>query len=500
MSHQLQEIQAVYRFSVFRIDPTERSLWCAEERIPLTPKQFDLLACLVERDGRVVKKNELLEAVWPDTYVEEATLARNVSWLRNRLNEYTGSESLIETVPKVGYRLTANVTRVADDNNAPVFAEQVGQAHTELKQTGPEQTGLELRAGETIEFADSASAGKIEQAKKNEALVKTAHLTPKVPARRYALPILATLGLIVIVLITLAGRSDIFTRNAPKLAVLASKTDTPLAPKTDTQTSALRVNATITIKNIAVDASQEAIEAGIKVLPGDIIMVGAEGLHQTGTGQNWTMAGDKQGKASSNQTFQQADPWSLVGWIGTTEADRTDYFQVSKGGPITSKESGFLYFAVNDRQHEYADNRGGLFVTVTLTRAFDIYAETDDVQAAWGTELVMLYEADTLTVTAAGTVSYWAGGELYDLNGSQHKLDGLLAPAINARALIGKIGSRNPFKIGTNYPQQRAGKNGWFFMSVNDQITRRGAFTNNSGNVSVGIEVMRSPEAFKHPS
>jgi hypothetical protein len=164
-----------------------------------------------------------------------------------------------------------------------------------------------------------------------------------------------------------------------------------------------------------------------------------------------------------------------------------------------SNKSGSLYFAVNDRRNEYADNRGGLLVTVTLARNFEISAEENDVQAAWGNGLVELHKEDTLAVTAAGTVSYWLGGELYDLNGSQHKLAGLLAPSINPRSLIGKIGSRNPFKIGLNYPPQRVAANGWLFISVNDQITRRGAFKNNSGSISVGIEIVRSPEIFKNP-
>ncbi|MBP6823066.1 MAG: hypothetical protein KA368_16070 [Acidobacteria bacterium] len=118
------------------------------------------------------------------------------------------------------------------------------------------------------------------------------------------------------------------------------------------------MNATITIKNIAVDATQQATDAGIRVLPGDSILVGAEGLHQTGIGQTFTVMGDKMAKASGNHTFRQTDPGSLVGWIGTTEADQTNYFQVSKASPITSNKSGFLYFAVNGRRYEYANNFG----------------------------------------------------------------------------------------------------------------------------------------------
>jgi DNA-binding winged helix-turn-helix (wHTH) protein len=93
----------------------ERHLWCDDKLISLTPKQFDLLFYLVENAGRVTKKSELLDAVWADTFVEEATLARNVSLLRKTLEEYAGGESIIETVPKLGYRFTAEVTHPAEN-------------------------------------------------------------------------------------------------------------------------------------------------------------------------------------------------------------------------------------------------------------------------------------------------------------------------------------------------------------------------------------------------
>ena len=474
MNSQLIEKTGSYGFSTFRMEMAERRLWHADEPILLTPKQFELLAYFVENAGRIAKKSDLLEAVWADAYVEEATLARNISWLRNKLEEHTAGEPLIETVPKLGYRFTAQVTRVA---TAPIVP-------------GSEnQTALAIRSEEAIPFDDGALADQKEK-EGPEAVETTPLPKPHAPSRRRT-QILFALLFIVVAGIALTGSGYLRSRNALKPAAQP--------PQTDTQTTAIRVNATITIKNIVVDATQQATDAGIKVLPGDTILVGAEGLHQPGTGQTWTLAGDKKTKVSSNHTFQQADPGSLVGWFGTTEADQTNYFQVSKAGPITANRSGFLYFAVNDRRQEYADNHGGLLVTVTVTRDFDISAETDDVQGAWGNGLVELHTEDTLAVTAAGRVSYWLGGELYDMNGSSQKLDGLLAPAINARSLIGKIGSRNPFKLGMNYSQQRVAANGWLFLSVNDQITRRGAFKNNSGNISVGVEVVRSTEPFTNP-
>ena len=106
--------------------------------MPLTPKQFDLLFYFVENAGRAAKKGELLDAIWNDTYIEETTLARNVSWLRKKLGEFAGSEALIETVPKIGYRFTAEVIR--SDENALIIEEQTVQR---------------IRGEETIEFEDA---------------------------------------------------------------------------------------------------------------------------------------------------------------------------------------------------------------------------------------------------------------------------------------------------------------------------------------------------------
>ncbi len=81
------------------------------EHVPLTPKECQVLLILIERAGRVVRKDELLDSVWPGVFVEEATLARNISWLRKKLAVYSDGENLIETVPKRGYRFTAEVVR-----------------------------------------------------------------------------------------------------------------------------------------------------------------------------------------------------------------------------------------------------------------------------------------------------------------------------------------------------------------------------------------------------
>jgi TolB-like protein len=80
----------------------------------LVPKAIDTLHVLLERQGRVVEKRELMTLVWPDTVVEEVGLARNISLLRKALGDEGDSNEYIETIPRRGYRFVAPVT--TDEN------------------------------------------------------------------------------------------------------------------------------------------------------------------------------------------------------------------------------------------------------------------------------------------------------------------------------------------------------------------------------------------------
>jgi len=102
----------VYHFAGFVLDPSERTIRSAGETIVLTPKAFDVLFALVERHGRLVEKEELLNCVWPDTFVEETNLTYNISVIRKALSDSAERPDLIETVPKRGYRFVAPVSTV----------------------------------------------------------------------------------------------------------------------------------------------------------------------------------------------------------------------------------------------------------------------------------------------------------------------------------------------------------------------------------------------------
>ena len=115
-----------YEFGPFRLDAAEHLLLRDGEAVPLTPKAFDLLLALVERHGHLLEKEELLKKVWPDTFVEEANLASNISQLRKALGDGENGQRYIETVPKRGYRFMAGVNKVEDERAEPAIQERPG--------------------------------------------------------------------------------------------------------------------------------------------------------------------------------------------------------------------------------------------------------------------------------------------------------------------------------------------------------------------------------------
>lgn len=104
-----------YDFGSFRLIPVERRLLRDGRDVPLTPKLFDMLLLLVRRSGQLVRKEELMQEVWPDTAVQENNLTVSMSMVRKALGEGRESARFIETVPKSGYRFIARVREVRGD-------------------------------------------------------------------------------------------------------------------------------------------------------------------------------------------------------------------------------------------------------------------------------------------------------------------------------------------------------------------------------------------------
>ena len=100
----------LYRFGQFALDSRKRTLSHADSPVSLTPKAFEVLLFLAKNPNRLVTKEELLEAVWGDTFVEEGNLTQYISHLRKALGDSSEDTRLIVTIARKGYQFTANVS------------------------------------------------------------------------------------------------------------------------------------------------------------------------------------------------------------------------------------------------------------------------------------------------------------------------------------------------------------------------------------------------------
>jgi DNA-binding winged helix-turn-helix (wHTH) protein/Tfp pilus assembly protein PilF len=111
------EAHRSFEFGPFHLDLSERLLLRNGKAVPLAPKVFDTLSILVENSGHILEKDELMTKLWPDTFVEESSLSQNIFQLRKVLAEDTPDLQYIETIPKRGYRFSADVTEIMRDDD-----------------------------------------------------------------------------------------------------------------------------------------------------------------------------------------------------------------------------------------------------------------------------------------------------------------------------------------------------------------------------------------------
>src|SRR5580658_1644453 len=108
----------LYRFGEFVLDPDRRTLTRTDSAISVTPKAFDVLLFLVQNPNRLITKEELLQAVWGGTFVEEGNLTQYVSLLRRALGDNSEDTRLIATITRKGYQFAEDV--VFSDDAGPV--------------------------------------------------------------------------------------------------------------------------------------------------------------------------------------------------------------------------------------------------------------------------------------------------------------------------------------------------------------------------------------------
>ena len=121
-----QDMNGVFEFGRFRLDLAQAYVPRGPESSISQPKAVNTLAVLVRERGRIVDKDALIQEVWPNTFVEENSLTRNISVLRRVLGSQASGEPLIETVARRGYRLAVPVTEVMPAADPPAASPTSG--------------------------------------------------------------------------------------------------------------------------------------------------------------------------------------------------------------------------------------------------------------------------------------------------------------------------------------------------------------------------------------
>lgn len=130
-------------FGAFRLDSAQCTLTRSGVRVPITPKAFDLLELLVGGEGRVLLRETLMDALWPETVVSDATLSKLVFVLRQWLDPERSGPVWIETIAKRGYRFAGEVRR---EGKAQPIEARGASRHVPRRRVGALRSALIRRA------------------------------------------------------------------------------------------------------------------------------------------------------------------------------------------------------------------------------------------------------------------------------------------------------------------------------------------------------------------
>jgi eukaryotic-like serine/threonine-protein kinase len=129
-------VRQLREFGPFRVDPEQRLLLRDEQPIAISPKTFDLLLVLLEHNGQVVLKDDLMKTLWPDTFVEESNLGQHVFQLRKALGDRSQDSSYIVTVPGRGYRFAPKVRAITETEEESIVVESHSRSRLVIDKPG----------------------------------------------------------------------------------------------------------------------------------------------------------------------------------------------------------------------------------------------------------------------------------------------------------------------------------------------------------------------------
>src|SRR6202789_4596995 len=135
----------LFNFGEFALDPGRRTLSRADSPVFLTPKAFDVLLFLAQNPHRLVTKEELLQAVWGGTFVEEGNLTQYISHLRKALGDNSEETRLIVTIARKGYQFTPRVAVSEEEEEDIASHGRLGAAATESSKTDARPVEFPIR-------------------------------------------------------------------------------------------------------------------------------------------------------------------------------------------------------------------------------------------------------------------------------------------------------------------------------------------------------------------
>src|SRR5258708_4016971 len=157
----------LYRFGPYLLDPQKRTLYCDKSPVPLTPKALDVLLFVAQNPNRLITKDELLKAVWGDTFVEEGNLTQYISHLRKALADNSEDSLLIVTISRKGYQFAADVALAETPDVTKRDAAQVPTS-------GVSTPGIAVEAKAGNQNSPAEAPNVLESPKVNAAIPKPA--------------------------------------------------------------------------------------------------------------------------------------------------------------------------------------------------------------------------------------------------------------------------------------------------------------------------------------
>ena len=226
------ETKDFYDFGDFRLDLSEKVLLRDGKFIPITPKVFETLCVLVEGAGHTIEKDEMMQRIWQDRFVEESNLTFNIKMLRKALGDDASKPTFIETVPRRGYRFIAEVRRVKTQDKQSGIKDETVEPHLNGKPAAPERFSHPVnrsepqRSGAVVELADWRREANENESKEpaheiapeeSNGRILNIELVPATPldaakGNNYAY-LLAGLILVVVLLIFTVSLNSWFTRS-----------------------------------------------------------------------------------------------------------------------------------------------------------------------------------------------------------------------------------------------------------------------------------------------